>query len=266
MLYNLSNTYLPIDWPKGPQIDTNAKILFMGSCFAERIGFQLANENTRIEVNPLGIMYNPITLNRNLVFNTQINESDIISVPNKGFCHWDFHGKFRANSRELLIQKLNQEIQQTKQILNKIDYLFLTWGNAWSWTLIEHERLVGNCHKQPHQNFRRSLLELDQIIEDAKNTFSQLKRQNPNLKIIVTISPVRHLKKKAVEDRWGKSTLSLAVHHLLKNEILDFYFPAYEIMVDQLRDYQFYKKDRIQPNDKAERIIYEFFKKWTQLQ
>jgi len=234
--------------------------MFIGSCFAENIGSRLQELCFDTVINPFGVLYNPasvaqslrILLSKKEFLNTDLNYN------NELYFSYKHHSSFSSPSASECLSKINQSLIQSSEYLYHANFLFLTLGTAWVYRLKETGEIVSNCHKTPSEKFDRFLLGVDEIYDDYVLLFKELWNVNPNLKIVITVSPVRHWKDGAEGNQQSKATLILASNRL-KSIHNVFYFPAYEIVMDDLRDYRFYAEDMLHPNSLAINYIWEKF-------
>jgi hypothetical protein len=237
------------------------RILTLGSCFADVMGQRLKSNKIITDANPFGAIYNPHAIHRVLKYaieNTTPAENTFLQN-NQVFLNYDFHSELSALSALELKNVLSEKIRSTHNFLKAAEWLIITYGTAWVYQRSDNEAVVANCHKMPSQNFTKSLLTQKKIIESFEAMYEALRSLNPNIKIVLTVSPVRHIKDTLVLNSVSKSTLRLACHSI-SNSFPDVdYFPAYEIMVDDLRDYRFYKADMIHPSEEAENYIWQKF-------
>jgi len=240
-------------------INYKNQLLFVGSCFSENISKKLANRKFNILSNPFGILYNPISVFNSLIYSIEkklFTENDLFQH-SEVWSSFDFHSDMSFVKKEDSLEKINFYIQQTNAFLKQTNYLFITLGTAWVYEF--ETRVVANCHKVNHSKFKKRLLSIEEIIEKAQDFFSTLKSFNPNIKLIFTISPVRHLRDGFIENNQSKAVLHLAIKQLIAQNNFVSYFPAYEYIIDDLRDYRFYTKDLLHPNSLAIAYILEKF-------
>ena len=233
----------------------------MGSCFTENIGTIMQELRFRVDMNPFGINYNPSSVARNLwalLNGKQYSLQDLHEASGKWFS-FDHHSQFSAADADTCLDRINQRIRSSGERLGGTDYLLLTWGTAWVYVLKESATVVSNCHKLPADLFSRHLLSTNQVVDTYTKLFAALRNRMPELKIILTVSPVRHWKDGPVMNTVSKSTLLLAAHRLTELFSYCTYFPAYEIAMDDLRDYRFYGEDLVHPNEQMIRYIWEKF-------
>jgi len=243
------------------RINYHQDILFIGSCFSEHISDRLIDLKFSIESNPFGIVFNPKSIYSILLH--CINTSDIddlryIERDGNWFC-LDAHSSFNASEKNELQGVLKNTIFQWHQKLKSADWLIITFGSAYAYEFIQTSEVVSNCHKLPSHLFSKKLLSTQHIVSDYNLLIEKLKLINPNLKIIFTVSPVKHLRDGLIENNLSKAILIQSVHEIISKHINCFYFPAYELVVDDLRDYRFYQTDMAHPNSQAVNYVFEKF-------
>ncbi|MCC7454224.1 MAG: GSCFA domain-containing protein [Crocinitomix sp.] len=238
----------------------NDQILSIGSCFANNVAIELEKDGFIIDQNPMGILFNPISIMKNIrnSFLQNLNESLIVKRDDY-FYHFDYPSQFYAESPELLCEKIKRIQENTTAQLKKSNRLILTLGTAWVYNWLKKDEIVANCHKIPAHEFKKELLDLNYLIKSYIQFFEELRAINPNLEIILTVSPVRHIKNGLHENNLSKSILLLLADHLVKQFDFVHYFPAYEIVLDDLRDYRFFGPDLIHPSPQAINYVYEKF-------
>lgn len=212
-------------------------------------------------MNPFGIIYNPDSLANSLMFliqNKCFSQEDLLQHNNLWFS-LDHHSRFNGQNAEDCLEKINGEIIIASPKLIKADYVFITLGTAIVYHHIRTEKIAANCHKLPSAEFRRTFLSVEEIVQSFEKPISLLKKINPAVKFIFTISPVRHWSEGAVDNQLSKSILFVAINQLMKITENVSYFPAYELLLDDLRDYRFYKQDMIHPNESAIEYIWVKF-------
>lgn len=235
------------------------KILLLGSCFTDNIGRKLVANKFQASLNPFGVLYNPFSINKHLqklLFGTAPQLSEIKSLKDV-FLHFDYHSSFSDTDKTKALNAMQKAFYSVN--LNELDVLFLTWGTSRIYRLKENNDLVANCHKFPQSYFNRKDTSVQQIVDDCSEVFSQLKTQNPALKIVLNVSPVRHLKDGFVENQRNKVRLLLAAEILEQSFDFVSYFPSYEMLMDDLRDYRFYASDLVHPSDEAVEYIWQKF-------
>lgn len=237
-------------------IDHLKPMMMLGSCFSDNIGARLTNDLFDVEVNPFGTLYNPASIAsalRRIISGVPFGSDDIFEHENRyhSFAH---HSRFSSTNAETVLSNINTRLQAAHEQLRRAKVLIITFGTAWVFRLRTTGETVSNCHKLPAAMFTRERLSVNEIIEEWSVLINDLKAFNPNLNIIFTVSPIRHLADGAHDNQLSKSTLLLAID-CLKSE----YFPSYEIMLDDLRDYRFYAADMSHPSDVAIDYIYSLF-------
>lgn len=238
-------------------------MLALGSCFAEHIGTRLLNRKFDLFLNPTGIIYNPVSVLQTLELlqrGDQIRSSDLFQYQEL-WHHFNFHGRYAHPDPEKALELMNTSISEVHKIWPQLDRLIITWGTAYAYRHLEQDRIVANCHKLPGKNFERFRLSLDQFLPDYVNILQQWKLQQPDLQVLISVSPVRHLRDGLVANQRSKAVLLLAAEQLCRE--LDFvhYFPAYELVLDDLRDYRFYDRDLAHPNETAVDYVWEYFQR-----
>ena len=244
------------------QIDYGAKIMLFGSCFTENISNELNHFKFQTTVNPFGILFHPKAIESlitNIINEKMYTEEDIFFQNDLWHC-FEAHSELSDLSKELLLQKLNALIQMTNQQIQDATHIIITLGTAWVYRFIETDIIVANCHKIPQKKFLKELLTVDEVSESMDAIISLLKSINDEVEIVFTVSPVRHLKDGYTENALSKAHLLSSIHRIIEPRNRTHYFPSFEIMMDDLRDYRFYKKDMLHPNDTAVQYIWEQFK------
>lgn len=244
------------------KIDYSTGILAMGSCFTEHIGGRLEHYKFNIDLNPFGIVYNPLSLHhqlRYLMGDQFFTREDLFS--DKGMYHsFLHHGNFSGNNADLVLEHINTRIELAREQLKHAHLLIFSLGTAWAFSLKDNGQVVSNCHKVPAAQFDRQLLTVEKIMDTLGGTLAKLLEHYPKMRILLTVSPVRHLKDGAVGNQRSKATLLMATHQLVDEHERIGYFPSYEIMNDELRDYRFYARDMAHPSDIAiDYIWHKFF-------
>ncbi|WP_209329284.1 GSCFA domain-containing protein [Lunatimonas salinarum] len=249
----------------GPNISAKltyeSEVLSLGSCFANMLGERLSKGKFKVLANPFGIIYNPLSLLKLLSGCLLGQPLDLKGVLNheSRFFHYQLHSSFSADSSEVLQQQFLEQSKQVAEQLIRCSHIFFTWGTSHVYALKDTGSVVANCHKQPAALFARHLLGLDEM-EAAFREFQGLLLQiNPNVRMVVTVSPVRHIKDGIPENQLSKSILRVFSHQLQTSYRFVDYFPSYEWMMDDLRDYRFYKNDMIHPSEVAEEYIWSQF-------
>jgi hypothetical protein len=250
-----------VDLPTGlPPITHAGKVMLLGSCFAQNMGERLLAEKFRVELNPFGILYNPLSIAEalgELADGREYASDDLFCY--QGLWHSPMHhGSFSAATVEEALDGINSRLRQAHQAMPELDWLILTFGTAYVYEQKASEHIVANCHKQPEREFNRRLLSVEEIVATYTPLLQRLTRENKNLKILCTVSPIRHLRDGMHAGQLSKSTLLLAIEQL-QQAFADrlFYFPAYEIVIDELRDYRFYADDMTHPTPLAVEYIWK---------
>lgn len=242
-------------------------LFLIGSCFTENIGEKLRRHKFRVMENPHGILFNPVSVAEAF---TSYVDRDVYTPANlfnwnEGWHSWKHHSRFSGITPEESVQKINDSIDQAHAFLKTADYALITLGSSWVYTLTEQAlnaspgAVAANNHKAPADWFRRRLLSMEEVLHVLDNAIHRLFFFNPGLRIIFTISPVRHLREGVVENNRSKAVLIQAVHHLVDKFDRLYYFPAYELVIDDLRDYRFYAEDLVHPNYAATQYVWEKF-------
>ncbi len=255
-------TIVPIEKSSVP-IDYGSRILLLGSCFVENIGRKLEYFKFQTTQNPFGILFHPLAI-ENLVeraITNQIYKKEEV-FEHAGIWHcFDAHSDVSAESEQELLHNLNHGLGRTKEVLKSATHIFITLGTAWIYRNKTTQNIVANCHKVPQKEFDKELLSVDAIQSSLERCVELINSINEKTHILFTISPIRHLKNGFVENQRSKAHLISSVHKTTSNFVpLTSYFPSYEIMMDELRDYRFYGKDMVHPNNLAIDYIWEKFK------
>lgn len=233
-------------------------ILSLGSCFADEIGKKLEDAKFLTTRNPLGIFFNPISIAESLESGFDKRVSLRANFVRSGSIVLNYlsHSKIKGLSEDDYLHNFHRAYSELKESL-KVDFFIITWGTAWIYRLKENNQVVVSCHKQDSNLFRKELIRVEDIVKSYDDLMQGvLKDKN----IIITISPIRHIRDTLIFNQTSKSTLLLAAYELSQKYDNVFYFPAYEIMMDDLRDYRFYHYDLIHPNEFAVNYIWEKFK------
>ena len=255
--------YTTIKIPKPPfRFSWQERILLLGSCFAENIGAKLAENKFNVDINPFGTLYNPASIAaalRMLLHPERFTANDLFR--HEGVYHsFTHHSRFSSTSEKECLEKINDRLFASAQEIRKTGYMVITLGTAYVYRLKSSGQVVANCHKLPEKMFDRSMLSVAEIVSEWKELLLSLWEQCPDLKILFTVSPIRHWKDGAHGNQLSKATLLLAIDALQK-EFPEHtaYFPAYEIMMDELREYRFYADDMLHPSTTAIEYIWERF-------
>ena len=236
-------------------------IFTVGSCFADAIGDHLSENKFNVWNNQFGTVYNPHSIHRllSLALENKMPLQENYLQNDGVYFSYDFHSSHSALSQRELEGKIMTSIKNANEFLKNSARIIITYGTAFIYRLKSSNEVVANCHKVSSINFTRSLLTEAEVVESFRKMHSTLKSINPNCKIVLTVSPVRHLKDTLELNSVSKSILRLSCHSIV-NQFSDVeYFPAYEILLDDLRDYRFYKTDRLHPTEEAIEYIWEKF-------
>ncbi len=237
------------------------KIFTIGSCFSDEIGRLLTENKFTVSQNPFGIVYNPVSIHQLLFYSLHKIFPAKDSYSQNGDVHfnYNFHSSFSSLDLNDLQTKIKNSITESNLFLGSTNRLIITYGTAFVYSLRSKDVVVANCHKMPPESFYKQLLTEEEILKSFRYFYSQLKEKIPSVKIILTLSPVQHLKDTLELNAVSKSTLRLSCHSIV-NQFSDVeYFPAYEILLDDLRDYRFYKTDRLHPTEEAVDYIWQKF-------
>ena len=260
-------TQIPISKSNYP-IDYNSKIMSLGSCFAVNMAEKLDYFKFQNTCNPFSILFHPLAIEKLIDFavsEKQFTENDIF-FHNERWHSFDVHSDLSNSNKEELLVSLNAIIKSTNQQISESTHLIITYGTSWLYRNIESDSIVANCHKVPQKQFKKELLSVDEIEKSIANTLKLIHAVNPNCNIIFTVSPVRHIKDGFIENQWSKANLISAIHSVMNTEHCKLnteYFPSYEIIMDELRDYRFYDEDMLHPNQVAIDYIWKRLKETT---
>ncbi|RED96193.1 GSCFA domain-containing protein [Marinoscillum furvescens] len=248
--------------PSTLKIRLKDTLFSIGSCFSDNIGQQLKDHKFNILTNPLGVIYNPYSIFKNLrlILSEGIDPENFIQ--NDGvYFHWDTHSAISGTDLGTFKNLLAQRSLHARQSLTNANWMILTFGSIYVYKYLKTGKIVANCHKVPSQQFEKMELSIPEIIEDYRQTMELIRSINGDVKVILTVSPVRHIREGLVANNYSKSALLQAVHKITNQDPNAYYFPSYEIMIDELRDYRFYKEDMIHPSEQAITYIWEQFVK-----
>lgn len=258
-------TIVPIKKYENP-IGYNSELLLMGSCFAENIGDKFEYFKFKNTVNPFGIIFNPVSIMKlveRVVYKNFFKDEDV-------FFHNDFWRCFEVHSelsnpkKDDLLKQLNDLIESTHQQIIKATHFQITYGTSWVYRYKTSNEIVANCHKVPQKEFEKELLSVENIQNSIQKTIQLVHEINPKCQFIFTVSPVRHIKDGFVENQQSKAHLITALHKVISHHSSTSYFPSYEVMMDELRDYRFYAEDMLHPNQVAIDYIWvKFFENFV---
>jgi hypothetical protein len=244
------------------KISYSDNILLIGSCFTKEIGNRMKELKFSVLQNPNGILYDPLAISNSLFsyINNKQYINDELFYLNELWQSWQHHSVFSGVDQNDVLQKINHAQTTAHEFLKTANWLIITFGSSYSYQLISSGHTVANCHKAPAYNFKKSLIKTQVIIDRLSYVIQELQAFNPALNIILTISPVRHIKDGIIENNHSKARLIEAVHELTASLQNATYFPAYELIIDILRDYRFYEADMVHPTPMAiEYVLDKFF-------
>ena len=258
-------THIPFSKNISNLIDYNSKIILLGSCFSDNIGQKLSYHKFKSILNPFGILFHPKAIEsviKNALCKKKYTEKDIFFL-NERWQSFEAHSKLSSSSKEEVIEQLNKASVSINKAVKNSTHFIITLGTSWVYRSNESGEIVANCHKVSQNKFKKELLSVAEINKSLSFIISLIKEINPSISFIFTVSPVRHLKDGVIENQQSKSHLISALHQIIPIHKNSFYFPSYEVMMDELRDYRFYKEDMIHPNQIAINYIWEkFYENW----
>ena len=246
---------------QNPPINYSSKVLLLGSCFAQNMGAKLEYYKFQQCTNPFGILFHPVAIEK--LITRAVNQiwftSKDVFLQNEQWHCFLTHSKLSNTSEEDLISALNSALEKLRFSLLEASHVVFTFGTAWVYKHLEKDTIVANCHKVPQKKFVKQLLSPDDVSDVLLGIETKLRAINPTCSIINTVSPVRHIKDGLLANSRSKAHLIAGVQEIVSPEKLNYYFPSYEIMMDELRDYRYYKEDLIHPNQTAIAIIWNAF-------
>lgn len=259
-------TKIPISKSQKP-IDYSSTMMSIGSCFAENIGEKFEYFKFQIAINPFGIIFNPVSIEKlitRVVNEEKFTEKDIFFQNEMWHC-FEVHSELSNPNKEEFLENLNTILESTNLQITKATHLMFTFGTSWVYRNKLSNKIVANCHKVPQNQFDKEILSVETIENSIKNTVDLIKKINPKCNFIFTISPVRHIKNGFVENSVSKAHLISAIYNVINQQpATNNYFPSYEIMMDELRDYRFYANDMLHPNQTAIDYIWiKFFENYV---
>ena len=257
------NFKLEFDFPSlQRKINQQDKLFFIGSCFAENIAEIFIKNYFHVFSNPNGIVYNPKSIStqlNHLIQKKNHPETDVF-FHNEQWHSFQFHSEFSSNTKEELLHKINESTKLASDELLNANLLFITFGSAFVY--LHHKTAVSNCHKLPAKQFEKVLLKKEDIVNEYILLVKKLQSHNPDLQIIFTVSPVKYIRDGIIENNLSKAILIQSVHEIISSCSNCFYFPAYEMVIDELRDYRFFKHDFAHPNEMAINYVWERLSSW----
>jgi lysophospholipase L1-like esterase len=259
-------TQIPLQKSDFP-IDYTSKILSLGSCFAENMAEKLEYFKFENVVNPFGIIFNPVSLEKLILRSIHKNyfTANDIFYHNEAWHCYEVHSELSNPDKSEFLEALNRLIDSTNQQLSNSTHVIVTLGTSWVYRHIESNEIVANCHKVPQKQFVKEILSIAQIEASLQNIISEIQTINPKCNFVFTVSPVRHIKDGFVENTLSKAYLISALHASNLQLATSSYFPSYEIMMDVLRDYRFYAEDMLHPNQTAIDYIWiKFFENYVE--
>ena len=234
-------------------IDYSSRIHSLGSCFAENMGDKFSYFKFQNVVNPFGIIFNPISIENlvsRVVNNQKFTEEDIFFHNDLWHC-FEVHSELSNPNKEEFLENLNQLLESSNNQITKSTHIIITYGTSWVYRNKSSKKIVANCHKLPQSLFDKEILSVATIEKSIQKTIDLIQKVNPNCTFIFTVSPVRHIKDGFVENQRSKAHLITAIHSSIIHHPSSNYFPSYEIMMDELRDYRFYAEDMLHPSQTA---------------
>lgn len=243
------------------KIEHYESIFTIGSCFAENVGEYFERYKFRCMVNPFGVLYNTASIKNSIEFALQkkiFTKEDLIYDQSE-WHSFNHHSDFSHHNHEIILEKINSISTQALHFIKKADWIIISLGTSFVYRHLEKNFIVSNCHKISPNRFRKEFLSISENSENLAEIIELIKVTNPKAKFILTVSPVRHWKDGAHENQLSKSSLHLSVNDVIQKFIGVYYFPSYEIVMDELRDYRFYKKDLLHPSEEAIDYIWKRF-------
>lgn len=236
-------------------------LMSFGSCFSEFTGRELINSGFKISSNPFGILFNPYSICKNInrIIDGVFFSSEELVYYNTRYFSFSHHGSFSGTNKQETLDAINSSFSSASDIYKKAGFLIITFGTAWVYHLKETNEVVSNCHKMPASLFERKRLSVKEIVDEYSSLFDKIFSSNPEVKIILSVSPVRHIRDGIHENNISKAILHLAVGELTDKYENVIYFPSYEILMDDLRDYRFYDEDMVHPSGVAKKYVWEYF-------
>lgn len=243
------------------RLDWRTPVLAMGSCFAANMGSRLLENKFRVVLNPFGIVFNPLSLSEGLLrlAGGDMFTEEALSFNGTRWLSFSHHGSFSGASKQEVLEGINRAFLAGRQQLLQARVLLLTFGTAYVWERIKTGEVVANCHKLPASEFRRKRMSVEEVVFHISTALEAVFEVNPDIRVLITVSPVRYLREGLVESQRSKSVLLLAAEALQARSDRVFYFPSYELLMDDLRDYRFYAEDMAHPSAAALDYIWNYF-------
>ncbi|MFZ1705959.1 MAG: GSCFA domain-containing protein [Saprospiraceae bacterium] len=242
-------------------INHTNSVLFIGSCFSTVFGNKLKDHKFSVLSNPFGTVYNPVSIAQmihNIVDNFCPLEEEM-NVYNDIHFHYNYHSDLSALTQKELLANIQTKTNLAHHFLHKTNVLFITLGTSFVYVRSDNNHIVANCHKVPTAFFNKRLLSSEEIYASLSSLIQSLQSRFPDINVVFTVSPVRHVRDGLIENNQSKARLIDAVHNAVDNSKKVFYFPSYEILMDELRDYRYFEKDLIHPNELAHEVIWDYF-------
>jgi len=243
--------------PPESKLNIKHKLMLLGSCFASTIGEKLVEHKFKTLINPNGILFNPINVFSSLqsyILGKTFTEKDLF-LNEELWYSWQHHGLFADMDKKVALKNINHSQEQAISYIKNVDTLILTFGSAFVYEHSETKEIVANCHKVAQKHFKKRLLTVTEIVQ----AFNQCGIVNLDSKIILTVSPVKYLRDGLIENTLSKSILIQSIYEIIQQHKNVYYFPSYEIVTDELRDYRFYENDMVHPNALAINYVWERF-------
>lgn len=242
------------------EIDYRDTIFSLGSCFSENIGSKMLELGWKGASNPFGLLYNPASI-REIIRWIELGEFDPDELfQHRGLWrHWLCHSSLAHSSREQVVENVRKALIQGKEAWENADVLLLTLGSSYAWYNHDLDKIISNCHQMPRDLFAREFLGINEMFQELASVIQRFKNGKENRRVVLTVSPVRYLRDGLVASNRSKARLIEVVQCIAAQSIDVHYFPAYEIVIDQLRDYRFYAKDRVHPSEEAVEFVWEQF-------
>ncbi len=247
--------------PAAVKINFNDRLIFLGSCFSEHISSRLGALHFRVASQPVGIVFNPVSLCKPFIVAREsgnYKETDLLYNQDTWYSKYH-HGMYSAHDKAALLTQINAAQAEFVSTLKEAEHLFITFGSAWVYSYRETGEIVANCHKIPQSAFEKRLLQPHEIISAWTEVLNYIYSVNEKISVVFTVSPVKHLRDGAVENTLSKSILLYSVYELVRQFPQAGYFPSYELVNDDLRDYRFYEPDGAHPNQLAIDYVFEKF-------
>ena len=240
-------------------LNYQSKILFMGSCFTNNIGNQFRENCFDALVNPFGTIYNPLSIASNieLLINKEEQKECDLLFDKELYHNFKFHGSFSHTQVDHALSCMNKSITEGHTFLKEASHLFITFGTSYVFKTLADGKIVSNCHKLPNSHFQRAKADLSYMIDVWRDLLTKLSSFNPSLQVVLTVSPIRHISDGLHQNQVSKAQLILLGDYLCENFANATYFPSYEILLDDLRDYRFYENDLVHPNTLSISYIWE---------